>query len=194
VSEHGAPAAGSGPSLPRSATLAALVVVAGVAIGLIASSPVWIDVTLRTGGAAGHAELHGRGAAVAVVPLALVAAAGLIALALVRGWVRRILAVLIAAAGAGMLVSVLRVLADPDGIARGDSSVNSAGQVATASVNAPAYLVGLGALLVIAGAVIAFLKGTSWPAPTRRYERAAARAARPRDDWEALEQGEDPTR
>ena len=186
----------AGAGLPRSASLATAAVVIGVAVALIASSPVWIDVTLGSGGVVGRAALKGRASAPAVVPLALVAGAGLIALALVRGWLRRLLAVLIAAAAAGILAAVARVLADPDGIARGDTTVKTAGQVAATSVGAPPYLVAVGALLILAGAVIAFLRGTRWPAPARRYERTAARsarAARPRDDWEALDQGDDPT-
>jgi uncharacterized membrane protein (TIGR02234 family) len=137
--------------------------------------------------------LTGGGAAGAAVPLALVAAAGLIAVALVRNWARRLLAVLIAAAGVGVLIDVVRVVADPDRIARGSSKVRSAGAYANVHVGAPPYLAILGGLLIVAGAIVAALYAGSWPAPATRYERAAARASRPVDDWEALERGEDPT-
>jgi uncharacterized membrane protein (TIGR02234 family) len=180
-------------ALPRTATVAALAVVVGVAVALLSASPTWLRVTLQAGGVAGHATVKGRGAAAAAVPLALVAAAGLIALALVRGWVRRLLGILVLAAGAGVIASAARVLADPTGIARGDTHVKTAGKVASVAVQAPPYLTVIGGALVVAGAVLAILYGGGWPSPARRYERAAARAARPKDDWEALEQGDDPT-
>jgi uncharacterized membrane protein (TIGR02234 family) len=180
-----------GRTLPRSAVVTALAVAAGVVIVLVSSSPTWLRVTLRTT----HTDvtLTGGNCAAAAVPLALVAAAGLIAIALVRSWARRVLAVLIAGAGIGVLVAVIRVLADPEHIARGSSKVRSAGAFEAAHLAAPPYFSVIGALLIIAGAVAGLLYAGSWPAPTSRYERAAARAARPVDTWDALDRGEDPT-
>jgi uncharacterized membrane protein (TIGR02234 family) len=160
-------------------------------LGLLSSSPAWVRVTLRVSGAS--VRLTGGNAAAAAVPLALVAAAGLIAMALVRSWIRRILAVVIAAAGVGVLIAAVRVIADPHRVARASSKVRSAGQLASAHVTAAPYICMLGALLVIAGGVLAVIFGGRWPNPTRRYERAAAKAGRPVDAWEALERGEDPT-
>jgi uncharacterized membrane protein (TIGR02234 family) len=170
-----------------------LALIAGVAIVLLSASPTWLRVTLQAGGVVGHATVKGRGAAPAAVPLALVAGAGLIALALLRGWLRRLLGVLILAAGAGIIAAAARVFDDPTGIARGDTHVKAAGKVASVATQAPPYLTVVGGVLIIVGAVFAIMYGRRWPSPTRRYERAAARAARPKDDWEALEQGEDPT-
>ena len=84
----------------------------GIAVGAVV-----VLVVVVADLAAGHASqrrhtdvtLTGRACAEAAVPLALVAAAGLIAVALVRNWARRLLAVLIAAAGVGVLIAVIRV-------------------------------------------------------------------------------------
>ena len=195
MTDPGAPVeteAGQERSLPRSAVLAVLGIAAGVVVVLVASSPTWLRVTLRST----HTDvtLTGRACAEAAVPLALVAAAGLIAVALVRNWARRLLAVLIVAAGVGVLVAVIRAIADPDRIARGSSKVRSAGAFEAAHLTALPYLSVVGGLLIIAGAVVAVLYAGSWPGPTSRYERAAARAARPVDTWDALDRGEDPTR
>ncbi len=179
------------PALPRSAVVASLGIAIGAVIVLLSSSPAWVHVTLRVSGA--EVKLTGGNAAAAAVPLALVAAAGLIAMALVRSWIRRILAVLIAAAGVGILIAAVRVIADPTRVARGSSKVRSAGELASAQVTAAPYICVVGALLVIAGGVVAAIFGGRWPNPTRRYERAAAKAGRPVDAWEALERGEDPT-
>jgi uncharacterized membrane protein (TIGR02234 family) len=158
---------------------------------LVTSSPTWVRVTLR----ATHTDVNltGRNVAAAAVPLALVAAAGLIAVALVRRWIRRVLAVLILAAGVGVLIAVVRVIADANRIARDSSKVRTAGAFVSAQLTAAPYLCAVGAVLIIAGAVIGVLSAGSWPGPTSRYERANARAARPADPWEALDRGEDPT-
>jgi uncharacterized membrane protein (TIGR02234 family) len=179
------------PALPRSALLAALGIGLGVVVVLLSSSPTWLRVTIRASRT--DVTLTGRNAAAAAVPLALVAAAGLIAVALVRSWARRLLAALIAAAGIGVLIAVVQVIADPNRIARNSSKVRSAGAFASAHIGAPPYLCALGGLLVIAGGLVAVGYAGSWPGPTSRYERANARAARPADPWEALDRGEDPT-
>ena len=158
-----------------SAGAAALAVAAGVVVVLLSSSPTWIRATLRV--STGQVKLTGGNAASAAVPLALVAAAGLIAIALVRSWLRRVLAVFIAAAGVGVVIVVIRVVADPVGIARRSNKVSSAGQLAAAHLTAAPYLCLLGALLIMAGAGIAVLFSGRWP----KYA------------WDALESGEDPT-
>lgn len=178
-------------TLPRSALVAATAIAIGAIIVLLSSSPAWVRVTLRVSGAS--VRLTGGNAAAAAVPLALVAAAGLIAMALVRSWIRRILAVVIAAAGVGVLIAAVGVIADPHRVARDSSKVKSAGQFVNVHVTAAPYICVLGALLIIAGGVLAAVLGGRWPNPTRRYERAAAKAGRPVDAWEALERGEDPT-
>jgi uncharacterized membrane protein (TIGR02234 family) len=178
-------------TLPRSAVIAAVGIGLGVAVVLLTSSPTWLRVTLRA--TRTDVTLTGRNAAAAAVPLALAAAAGLIAVALVRSWARRLLAVLIAAAGVGVLIVVVRVIADPSRVARGSSKVRSAGTFASAHVGAAPYLCAAGALLITAGAVVGVLRAGTWPGPTPRYERVSARAARPADPWEALDRGEDPT-
>lgn len=180
------------PPTPRSAVAAAVGITAGVIVVLLSSSPTWVRVTLK--GTGGPLKLTGSGAGPAAVPLALVAAAGLIALALVRGWVRRLLAAFIFAAGAGVLTVALRVLGDPVGAARRSSKVTSAGQLAAAHLAPAPYVCALGAAMIVIGALLAVVFAGRWPGPTRRYERAAkANAGRPADDWEALERGEDPT-
>ena len=186
-----APGAGPSRRFPRSAGLSAGALALGVVVVLLSSSPVWLRVTLKAG--AGTVKLTGGKAASAAVPLALVAAAGLVAIALVRNWVRRILAVLAAASGAGVFIAVVRVLAGPDSVARGSSKVSSAGEVASVHAAAVPYLGLLGSLLIIGGAITIALTCGRWPAPGRRYERDKAPVGRPTDAWDALERGEDPT-
>jgi uncharacterized membrane protein (TIGR02234 family) len=176
---------------PRSAGLAAGGLALGVVVVLLSSSPAWLKVTLKA--SAGQVKLSGGSAAAAAVPLALVAAAALIAIGLVRNWVRRVLAVLAAAAGVGVLIAAVRVLAGPDSVARGSSKVTGAGEIASVHVSAAPYPAVLGALLIVAGALAIAVTCGRWPAPGRRYERDNAPSGRPTDAWDALERGEDPT-
>ncbi len=189
--------ASAGRHFPRSAGVAALAVVAGVLLVLLTAGPTWVRVTLRSNagafGGVGGVKLTGHNVAAAAVPLALVAAAGLIAIALVRTLPRRILAVLVAAAAAGILVAAVRVLANPTGIARSSGKVKVAGDVAKAHLAAAPFLSLLGGLLILGGAVLTGIFCSRWPGPTSRYERVNARAGRPSDTWDALERGEDPT-
>jgi uncharacterized membrane protein (TIGR02234 family) len=176
---------------PRSAGLSAGAVAVGVIVALLSSSPVWIRVSLKI--AAGEVKLSGGSAAPAAVPLALVAAAGLIAIALVRTWVRRVLGVLVAAAGVGVFIAAVRVLAGPESVARGSSKVSGAGEIVSVHVGAPPYLCLVGAVLIVAGGIAIALTCGRWPQPGRRYERTSAAAGRAADPWDALERGEDPT-
>jgi uncharacterized membrane protein (TIGR02234 family) len=177
--------------MPRSALIAALGIGLGVVVVLLSSSPTWLRVTIRASRT--DVTLTGHNVAGSAVPLALVAAAGLIAVALVRSWARRLLGALIAAAGVGVLIAVMQVVADPHRAARNSSKVRSAGAFVSARLDWPPYVGALGAVLIIVGGLVAFGYAGAWPGPTSRYERATARAARPADAWEALDRGEDPT-
>ncbi len=185
------PTAAPGRGLPRSAAVAVLAVAGGAIIVLLSARPTWIRVSLR--GSSGHVSLNASSAASAAVPLALVAVAGLIAFALVRTWVRRVLAVLILAAGVGVVVAATHALSDPAGIARANGRVRAAGELGAAHLTAAPYLCVLGGVLIVAGAVIAGVFGGRWPGPSRRYDAVTTKASRPADAWEALERGEDPT-
>jgi hypothetical protein len=106
----------------------------------------------------------GSGSATA---LALVALAGAGAALLVRTWARVTLAVVLAAVAAGL-------------VATGLSPTRWAPLV--------------GGVLVGLGAVAMVLRARRWPQPRSRFEAPTrASAGAPRDTWDALDRGEDPT-
>jgi hypothetical protein len=106
----------------------------------------------------------GTGAATA---LALVALAGVGAAFLVGRWARTVLGVVLLGVAAAT-------------IATGLSPTRWA--ALTGGV-----LIGLGALAVV-------VRARSWPQPRRRYETPTRRpGGTPRDTWDALDRGEDPT-
>ena len=102
-----------------------------------------------------------------------------------RGVGRRIVGIVIMVVGAVLAFSVLQLTFGgglgsrvPDGV--GEYSTGVA--FALAAVG--------GALLGVAGGVLVLARGASWPSLGRGYERATKA---PRDDWEALDRGLDPT-
>jgi uncharacterized membrane protein (TIGR02234 family) len=145
----------------------------------------------------GH-NLHG-----AITAFALIALAGVVAVAATRGWGRRLVGLALIAAGAIIgwyaIAGTAAVSAD-----RARSSVASgvgidASSVPHVTVHAvwPALTAASAALIVLAGA-LTVLKAHQWSALASRYEAPtdAARAERGSADiamWSALDRGDDPT-
>ena len=106
----------------------------------------------------------GTGAATA---LALVALAGVGAALLVRRWARTVLGVVLLGVAVATVITGL-------------SPTRWAALVG-------GILIGLGALAIA-------LRAHRWPQPRRRYETPTRRpTGTPRDTWDALDRGEDPT-
>jgi uncharacterized membrane protein (TIGR02234 family) len=135
-----------------------------------------------------------------LVPVALLALAGVGATMATRGWPRRLIGGLVVAGG--LLVAVRAVLA-----------MTGAPEVLRTALTRPATRVGLpelhaagpviavvgglliavGGVLVVAGAGRAKGMGTRYDAPARRASRARATADDPGALWQALDAGADPT-
>lgn len=102
-----------------------------------------------------------------------------------RGIGRRIVGIVIVVVGAVLAFSVLQLIL-VDGV--GSLVPDGVGEYTTST--ALALVAVGGALLGVVGGVLVIARGASWPSLGRGYERAT-RA--PRDDWEALDHGLDPT-
>jgi uncharacterized membrane protein (TIGR02234 family) len=146
--------------------------------------------------------LSGSAAAPLVPASGLVLLAAAVALLAVRAVGRVVVGVLVAAAGAALVLSAVRVFAGgvPDapvgvpGLGGGGLSVTRVDISATW----PLVVLVAGLLALAAGGLTA-ARGRSWPGMGRRYERTSA-AAPPRsaeerteEAWKALDRGEDPT-
>lgn len=165
-------------------------------------------------------RLTGRTVDAATTALALVALAGVVAIIATRGVARRVVGVVIAAAGIG---TVWRAIIAGHAVDAAQArafvrsyhpTVATGAQTApTVSVTGswPALTIGCGVLVALAGALVAW-RGHRWAALSARYEnrgRAAnaptTTAARTADDedaaqaraaaamWNALDAGDDPT-
>jgi uncharacterized membrane protein (TIGR02234 family) len=153
--------------------------------------------------------LTGSEAAPLVAAAGLVLLAAAVALLAVRGNGRTVVGLLMAAAGGVLGWSGVRALAG--GLRESSTEVPGVGRVPgpiVVEVSAvwPTLTV-LAGVLGIAAGLVAVLRGRSWPAMGRRYERAgtaagpaspATRRAETDEDraqaaWKALDRGEDPT-
>jgi uncharacterized membrane protein (TIGR02234 family) len=184
--------------------------VAGAAVAgglaLFAGGRPWADVTTDRGAPLPPvtAMLSGAEAAPLVPATGLVLLAAAVALLAVRGAGRVVVGLLVAVAGGALGWSGLRGLTG--GAAAAADRAQVRGTTTTEVLAAwPAVALAAGVLGAVVG-VLVVLRGRSWPAMGRRYERpagqteAASRPARTRTDedraqdaWKAMDRGEDPT-
>ena len=189
----------------RELTGAVLGAVVAGGLALFAGGQPWADVTTeRRAPLPPVAEtLSGAEAAPLVPATGLVLLAAAVALLAVRGAGRQVVGLLVAGAGGVLAWSALRGLTG-DAAAAAEPEVRG---TTTAEVLAAWPAVALvGGLLGVAVGVLVVLRGRTWPAMGRRYERpagsaeTAARAVsartdedRAQDAWKAMDRGEDPT-
>ncbi|RVW00442.1 TIGR02234 family membrane protein [Rhodococcus spongiicola] len=196
------------------ATRIAALLLAGAALCLWAASRMtWVTVASSDGlGEDRVTDLDGGNWAAATTPLALALVAAIAAAFAVRGWLVRVLGVLVAVVGVVAALPAIGLLA---GGASNDRAADIAGfarvatQVTATEVSAgPAVLVLLGSLLALVGAVVLIRKPIAAGGLSSKYDSPAARreaaASRPAGDgkqepqtqrmlWDALDAGEDPT-
>jgi hypothetical protein len=124
----------------------------------------------RSSGAAPGSVPVGSGAdsgPAAATALALVALAGAAAILLVRSWARTAL---------GVVLVVVAVA------------------LAVAGLSPTRWAALTGGVLVALGALAVVARARRWPQPRRRFEAPTRRpTGTPRDTWDALDRGEDPT-
>ena len=175
------------------------------ALALVAGGQAWATVTAQRRAPLPpvSAQLSGADAAPLVPAAGLVLLAAAVALLAVRGAGRAVVA------GGALAWSGLRALAGGLDDAGGELPGLAGGTVSGTSADVSAtwpVLALLAGLVAGATGVLAVLRGRSWPAMGRRYERtggaapAPAAPARPRTDedravdaWKALDRGDDPT-
>jgi Tryptophan-associated transmembrane protein (Trp_oprn_chp) len=168
----------------RELALVALACAAAAGLALFAASRAWTaEVLARPAPLPPVHRVRSGGSVVPLLPaLAVVALAGAGALVATRGWPRRLLGVLLAACGAGIVVTAGYALAAVDAV----------------MVGGPAVALVAGAVLGLVG-VVTLRRSGSWPglgiryaAPTRVPSTAVAE--RPAQLWDAINRGEDPTK
>lgn len=190
---------------PQRWRLAAFALLALTAGGLfLAWSQPWFMFSLETG----PLRVRGDVAAGALPPLALVSLAMILALALAGTVFRVVLGVLEVLVGIGAIAASAFALGDPIAAsapaiatAIGLTGQGSASAVAATHASAwPVVAIVAGALGAATGLLVA-ITASRWPAGGRRFSRtraepvgAADAAVDPVREWDALSEGDDPTR
>ena len=181
------------PAVPVSRGRTVALVLLGCALMLASTTQDWARGTVD---GAGAVAVSGSAAAGVVGALAWAAAAGAGALSLAQGGARRPLAVVILLAAVGGAWATVVVLTDPA------AALRPAVTAATGTTAAALTGVGttgwpwpalLGAALVATAGAGATARADRWPVAAARFEPVAGTAADPRDTWQALDRGEDPT-
>ncbi|MGW0802885.1 Trp biosynthesis-associated membrane protein [Nonomuraea sp. NPDC002799] len=169
--------------------------VLGCVLVLFAAGRIWVRV--QAGGAV--APTGGELSPV-LTPVALAGLAGVVAVLATKGAGRRVVGALLALCGAGAAVGTWTALNDESVTAWLHERNVLRGATALPWEAVPLWpgAAAAGALLMIAGGVLAFLRGGRWAGMSARYDRGAAKEpARARDDdrglWDALDRGDDPT-
>ena len=179
------------------------------ALALIAGGQAWARVTAEREPPLPPVSgvLSGADAAPLVPAAGLVLLAAAVALLAVRGPGRAVVGLLMAAAGGVLAWSGVRALAG--GLSDATTGLpglgRAGGRVVVDLTAVWPLLAVVAGLLGIGAGLLAVLRGGTWPAMGRRYERAGtpaapAPAARPQTDedraqaaWKALDRGDDPT-
>ncbi|OHV36142.1 Trp biosynthesis protein [Pseudofrankia sp. EUN1h] len=193
------------PGLAGRAGLGAAVLACLVGAGLVlfASSATWArtevrDATTTGGGAVGTplaVALGGGDLAPAVSALGLVGLAAAVALVATRGAGRRVVGVLVALAGVGVVVLAARIGVTPEPAVRAarhvvDLAPSGHPRIGQVRLSAAPWAAALGGLAFVGAGLVAVVFGPRWPGMGGRYH---TRAPRPLDDWDAIERGQDPT-
>lgn len=183
-----------------SAVMAGSMLAAG--LGFASTLPTWIRAEVTTVIATHVIDISGAQAASTVSALALVALVASVALRIAGARLRKLLALLIVLAGAGVAVAAFGVQADPVSAA---AAQVSAATGTTAAANSY-ELTAMPWLGIVAGSLIAlcgfwaFVASSLWKSG-RKYDRAARRDSRIEhetnpdeiDTWDSLTAGDDPT-
>lgn len=180
-------------------------VLLGVAGALLAAVAAARDWATSSGSAAGvdvTASVTGSASAPLAIALALVTLAAWGVVLVLRGRVRRLVAILGALAAAGVVAAVVtgfsRAQADA---AEAVVAKGATDDVLSTSLTGWYFACGVGAVLALVAFAVALVASPHWPAMGTRYDAPGARpvgttttaVATERDMWHALDDGRDPT-
>lgn len=172
----------------------------GAVVAAVSATREWATARGDAVGLRVEASVTGADSQPLVASLSLVALAAWGVLLVLRGRLRRAVAVVGFASAVGALASlVLGSEETRDDALEAAISRGATTDVFVAGLSAWYYLAGAGALLTAAALAVAVLRAPGWPAMGSRYDAPSARAHGPNDGptdedmWRALDEGHDPT-
>jgi len=181
-----------------------LVGLAGAGLAAVAAARDWATASGDSGASRVHAVAKGSEAAPLAVALALVALAAWGTVLVLRGWVRRAVAVVGALASAGVVAAVVAAFSGVrDDATSATVTSGATPESVSASLTAWYPVCGIGAVLALVAFCVAVRVAPGWPAMGSRYDNPAVRATEgeaatsgpgsEQDMWRALDDGRDPT-
>ncbi len=182
--------------MPRMYRNALVALIAGAALLLVGYSMTWatVAVPLVTGGpASSDVELSGSSIASLAAMAGWIAAAGIAGIIATRTWGRVIVGAIVAIAGAGSLVASASFAFASSGLvktateSRVGETLTDLGDYSITWWWIPTLL---GSVLVLVAGALTCAQGRTWPGLGRKYDRANPRQL---SDWQALDEGLDPT-
>jgi uncharacterized membrane protein (TIGR02234 family) len=189
----------------RSATFGPTVVIgpAAAVLAAVAASRDWATASGSAAGVDVTGTVKGSSTAPLAVALALVALAAWGVVLVLRGRVRRAVAVVGALAAAGIVAAALSALQHVrDDAAAAVAAKGGTGEALSTSLTGWYWVCVAAALVCVAAFIVAVVSAPRWPEMGTRYDAPAARAsatsepesaASEQDMWRALDQGHDPT-
>jgi uncharacterized membrane protein (TIGR02234 family) len=188
----------------RALALAVAFAVVGLVLVAIAARARWVTLLPLDPELPGSSpvRLTGRALVPALVPLALVGAAGVLAATaagrMVRGALRTAAGAVVVAAGVGLAALAGGVTVAPASSGRKLDAARQASATIEAMPSAVGWVAVVGGVLIALAGVVALVGGRTWPGLAARYERDPAAPTRttaaPASPWDAIERGDDPTR
>lgn len=188
------------PERSRSFAPTLLLGLSGAALAAVAGARTWATASGSAAGVDVRAGVKGSESAPLVVALGLVALAAWGVVLVLRGRVRRTVAVIGAVASVGVVAATVAAFsrAQSDAV---DAVIakGATGDVVASSLTGWYYAAALGGLVALAAFVVAVVASPRWPAMGNRYDAPAARSggsvreATEPDLWRALDDGRDPT-
>ncbi|GAA3658329.1 hypothetical protein GCM10022224_022100 [Nonomuraea antimicrobica] len=173
---------------------------AGCLLVLVAAGRAWVRV-LQGSGAEAVAPTGGQLSPV-LTPVALAGLAGVVAVLATKGTGRRVIGGLLAVCGAGAGAATWTALDDAGvtGWLREQNVLHGAADLPWEAMPLWPSVSAVGAVLVLAGGIVAVVRGGRWSGMSARYDRGASPSAEAAtqvsDDralWDALDRGDDPT-
>ncbi len=211
MTEGGAAASSAAPNRARrSKSILLILILLTGAVALAGATQNWVDIRLIPGEAAvDRLGVTGQKLNPSLSPIALAALAAALVLTIAGPAFRRVLGVLVLLFGAGIATLGINAQSAPRDAARGAvaSATGLTGEaqytVVASVVTTPWPLIVTvcGIVLALAGLAVVLVSGR-WKSGGRKYEAQSARSARgPSEDgpdriadWDALSDGDDPTR
>ncbi|MEV6149073.1 Trp biosynthesis-associated membrane protein [Nonomuraea sp. NPDC052129] len=178
----------------RELTAWLVVTALGCVLVLVAAGRAWVT-NVRGAGTGAMTVPSGGDLSPVLTPLALAGLAGVVAVLATKGAGRRVIGVLLALCGVGAGLGAWQAAGGSGVLSwlRERNVMRATGAIQWDVVPLWPVVCGLGAVLMVAGGVVAVVRGGAWAGMSAKYTRERPETTGDRSMWDALDRGDDPT-